>query len=115
MKAQAVDAVNVLASSSLWRAHRLILDRLNLSRLPSVWQWSQGAEDGGLISYGPRLDGVFRQCGRQVVKLLQGAKIADTPVEQPTEIVLSINLRTAKELGVTIPPTLLSRAEQVIE
>jgi len=115
MKAKAVDAVNVLASTSLWKAHLLILDRLNLSRLPSIWQWSQGAEDGGLISYGPRLDDVFGQCGRLVVKLLQGAKVADTPVEQPTEIILSINLRTAKALGVAIPPTLLSRAEQVIE
>jgi len=115
MKAKAVDAVNVLASTGLWKAHLLILDRLNLSRLPSIWQWSQGAEDGGLISYGPRLDGVFGQCGRLVVKLLQGAKVADTPVEQPTEIVLSINLRTAKALGVAIPPTLLSRADQVIE
>jgi putative ABC transport system substrate-binding protein len=115
MKAQAVDAVNVLASPSLWAAHPLILDRLNLCRLPSIWQWSQGAEDGGLISYGPRLDGVFGQCGRLVVRLLQGAKVADTPVEQPTEIVLSINLKTAKALGVAIPPTLLSRADQLID
>lgn len=115
MKAKAVDAVNVLASTNLWKAHLLILDRLNLSRLPSIWQWSQGAEDGGLISYGPRLEGVFGQCGRQVVKLLRGAKVADIPVEQPTEIVLSINLRTAKAFGVAIPPTLLSRADHVIE
>ena len=115
MQAKAIDAVNVLASTSLWKAHLLILDRLNLSRLPSIWQWPQGAEDGGLMSYGPRLQGVFGQCGRLVVKLLRGAKVADTPVEQPTEIVLSINLRTARTLGVTIPPTLLSRADQVIE
>jgi len=61
------------------------------------------------------LEGVFGQSGRLVVKLLQGAKVADTPVEQPTEIVLSINLKTAKMLGVAIPTTLLGRADQLID
>ena len=67
------------------------------------------------IAYGPRLDGVLRQCGRQVVKLLRGAKVMDVPVEQPTELALGINLKTAKALSVAIPPTLLSRADQVID
>jgi len=115
MKTKEIDAVNVLASTTLWNARLLIIEHLNLSRLPSVWQWPQGAEDGGLIAYGPRLEGVFGQCGRLVVKLLRGAKVADTPVEQPTEFVLSVNLRTAKTFGVAIPPTLLSRADQVID
>ena len=70
MKAKAVDAVNVLASTRLWNARLLILE----SRLPSIWQWSQGAEEGGLISYGPRLERGFGQCGRLVMKLLQAPR-----------------------------------------
>ena len=71
-------------------------------------------EDGGLIAYGPRLSEV-RQCARQVAKLLRGAKVADVPVEQPTEFELIINLKTAQTLGVEIPPALLSRANTAIE
>src|SRR4029077_9894969 len=102
-------------SAKLWSLHSLILNRLNLHGMPSIWQWPQGAEDGGLIAYGPRLEGALRQCGRQVVKLLRGAKVTDVPVEQPTELALAINQKTAKALGVAISPTLLSRADQVID
>ena len=115
MKAKSIDAVNVLASARLSSVHSLILDRLTSQRLPSIYQWPQGAEVGWLIAYGPRLDGINRQCGRQVTKLLRGAKVADVPVEQPTKLVLAINLKTAKALGVIIPPTLLIRADQVID
>ena len=115
MKAKSIDAVNVLASTRLSSAHSLILDRLTLQRLPSIYQWPQEAEEGWLIAYGPRLDEIFRQCGRQVTKLLRGAKVADVPGEQPTELVLAINLKTAKALGLIIPPTLISRAEKVID
>jgi putative ABC transport system substrate-binding protein len=115
MKAKSIDAVNVLASARLSSVQSLILERLTSQRLPSIYQWPHGAKDGWLIAYGPRLDGINRQCGRQVTKLLRGAKVADVPVEQPTELVLSINLKTAKALGVTIPPTLVSRADQVID
>ena len=115
MKPKSIDAVNVLASARFSSIKSLILDRLTSQGLPSIFQWPQGAEDGWLIAYGPRLDGINRQCGRQVTKLLRGAKVADVPVEQPTELVLSINLKTAKALGVTIPPTLVSRADQVID
>jgi putative ABC transport system substrate-binding protein len=93
----------------------LIRDRLDLRRLPAIVQWPEGAEAGGLIAYGPRLSVVFRQCARQVAKLLRGAKVVDVPVEQPTEFELIINLKTAKTLGVEIPPTLLSRANATIE
>src|SRR5262249_30363483 len=115
MKAKSIEAVNVLASSRFAGVRSLILDRLTSQSLPSIWQWPQGAEDGWLIAYGPRLDGIMRQCGRQVVKLLRGARVADVPVEQPTELALGINLKTAKRLGLVIPPTLLSRADQVID
>lgn len=115
MKAKSIDAVNVLASARLASMQSLILERLTSQKLPSVYQWPHGAEEGWLIAYGPRLDGIYRQCGRQVTKLLRGAKVADLPVEQPTEIVLNINVKTAKALDVIIPPTLLSRADQVID
>ena len=115
MRATAVDAVNVLASPILYALLPLILDRLRLARLPAIWQWPEGAEAGGLIAYGPRLDEVFRQGARQVAKLLRGAKVADVPVEQPTKFELVINAKTARTLGLTIPPTLLARADQVIE
>jgi putative ABC transport system substrate-binding protein len=116
MKATPVEAVNLLSSPILWGEFRsLIRDRLDLHRLPAIWQWPEGAEAGGLIAYGPRLSVVFRQCARQVAKLLRGAKVVDVPVEQPTGFELIINLKTAKTLGVKIPPTLLSRADTAIE
>ena len=116
MKTTQVDAVNLLASPILsGKFSLLIRDRFDLRRLPAIWQWPEDAEAGGLIAYGPRLSVVFRQCARQVAKLLRGAKVVDVPVEQPTEFELIINLKTAKALGVEIPPTLLSRANATIE
>jgi len=116
MKTTQVEAVNLLASPILSGQFRsLIRDRLDLRRLPAIWQWPEGAEEGGLIAYGPSPSIVFRQCARQVAKLLRGAKVIDVPVEQPTKFELIINLKTAKTLGVEIPPTLLSRADTTIE
>jgi len=115
MKATPVDAVNVLASPILWGERSLIHDRLDLHRLPAIWQWPEAAELGGLIAYGPRLGGIFGQCARLVAKLLRGAKVVDVPVEQPTEFELIINLKTAKRLGVEIPLVLLSRADTTLE
>ena len=115
MRATAIDAVNVLASPIFSGLMSVILDRLRLSRLPGMLQWPEDAEAGGLIAYGPRLDEAFRQCARQVVKLLRGAKVADVPVEQPTRFELVINAKTARTLGITIPPPLLARADRVIE
>src|SRR3981189_1128150 len=99
MRATAVDAVNVLASPILSPFVSLIIDRLRLSRLPGMLQWPEGAEAGGLIAYGPRLDEAFRQCARQGAKLLRGAKAADVPVEQPTRFELVINAKTARTAG----------------
>lgn len=116
MKAAEVEAVNVLASPLLsTKFQYLIRDRLALGRLPAIWQWPEQAEAGSLMGYGPRIRAVFDQCARQVAKLLRGAKVADVPVEQPTKLELVVNLKTAKTLGVEIPPTLLSRADATIE
>jgi putative ABC transport system substrate-binding protein len=108
-------ALNVLASPVLNANRKLILDRSAALRLPAIYQWPETAEEGGLIAYGPRITKVFRRLAHQLVTLLRGAKPVDLPVEQPTEFELVINLKTAKALGLTIPPTILARADEVIE
>jgi putative ABC transport system substrate-binding protein len=81
-----------------------------------MYQWPETAEEGGLVGYGPRIVQLFRDVlSRQLIKLLQGAKPADIPVEQPTKFELVINLNTAKALGLKIPEAMLDRADKVIE
>jgi putative tryptophan/tyrosine transport system substrate-binding protein len=114
-KASGAGAVNVLAASMFYFNHRLIIERLRDLGLPAVYQWPDWAEQGALIGYGPSLDFVSRIVGRQLVKILRGTGPADIPIEQPTKFELAINLKTAKALGIEIPPTLLASADQIIE
>ena len=115
-KASGATAFNVLASPMLFDNRRLIIERAAALRLPAIYQWPEEAEQGGFAGYGPRFIRVVRETlARQVIQLLRGVKVADIPVEQPSKFELVINLKTAKALGLTIPESLLARADEVIE
>jgi putative ABC transport system substrate-binding protein len=92
-----------------------LADLARTHRLPTVWGLREYVEAGGLISYGTKLTEVFRRAAVYVDRILKGAKPGDLPVEQPTRFELVINLRTAKALGLTIPPALLARADELIQ
>jgi putative ABC transport system substrate-binding protein len=109
-------ALNILASPVLWSVRHLIMDRAAALRLPAIWQWPENAEEGGFVAYGPRVTQLARDIlARQIIQLFQGIKVANIPVEQPTRFELVINLKTANALGVTVPATLVARADKVIE
>jgi putative ABC transport system substrate-binding protein len=92
-----------------------IADLATKARLPAIYPWGEFVDNGGLMSYGPNFAAVGRDVARYVDKILKGTKPADLPVEQPTKFELVINLKTAKALGLTIPPLVLMRAERVIK
>jgi ABC-type uncharacterized transport system substrate-binding protein len=109
------EALNVLASPVL-NARRIdIFDRTTALRLPAIHQWPESAEEGGLIAYGPRLAQIYRQLARQLGKVLRGAKPGELPVEQPTAFELIINTGVAKAIGLEVPPSLVLRADKVVE
>ncbi len=109
------DALVVFGGPNLYSYRGQIADLARKHRLPTMYRYREGPEAGGLLSYGPSLIDSWRRAAVYVDKILKGAKPADLPVEQPTKFELVINVKTAKALGVTIPPSLLQRADQVIE
>jgi putative tryptophan/tyrosine transport system substrate-binding protein len=110
-----VEAVNVLASPFLQVSRPEIIARMRHHRVAAIYQWPESAEDGGLLAYGPRQLLCYRHVISLVDKVLRGVKPADLPIEQPSKFELAVNLKTASALGMTIPPTLLLRADEVIE
>ena len=110
-----VDALYIETDALIF-THRIRINTLALAaRLPTMHSVRAYVEAGGLMSYGPNYTDLFRRAGELVDKILRGAKPADIPVEQPTKFDLVINLTTAKALGLEVPPTLLARADEVIE
>jgi len=102
---------NVIASAYLAR----IVDSTAKSRLPTMYTQSDYVDAGGLMSYGPNLANLYRRAAVYVDKILKGTKPAELPVEQPTKFEFIINLKAAKQIGLTIPPTVLARADKVIK
>ena len=109
------DALLVLADPFLILHRNRFIEFATKQRLPAIYGTKEHAAAGGLMTYGPNIEGQFRRAASYVDRILKGAKPADLPVEQPTQFELVINLKTAKTLGITIPTTLLGRADQVIE
>ncbi|HEU4770684.1 MAG TPA: ABC transporter substrate binding protein, partial [Candidatus Udaeobacter sp.] len=101
--------------SPVFNSHRAQIADLALkSRLPAAYPRREFVEDGGLMSYGVSILDLDRRAATYVEKILKGAKPADLPVEQPTKFEFVINLKTAKQIGLTIPPNVLARADRVI-
>jgi putative ABC transport system substrate-binding protein len=115
MTAAKVNALVVLVDPMFIAERRRIAELALSSRIPAMYHLRQFVEAGGLISYGVEYTEAFQQGAVLVDKVLKGAKPAELPVEQPWRFALTINLRTAKALGLTIPPSLLQRADHVIE
>jgi putative ABC transport system substrate-binding protein len=123
------DLDGMLATIKRWGAHALAvppgpftganqekIDELALKlRVPTVYASASAARRGGLMAYGPSYTDLYRRAAIHVARILKGAKPADLPVEQPTKFELVINIKTAKALGVTIPPSVLARADELIQ
>jgi putative ABC transport system substrate-binding protein len=114
-KDQGAAGVNVLSSALFFALRGQIISIAAKLGLPTMYQWPEIAEEGGLIAYGPSLRGAFRQVTTLVDKVLKGARPGDIPVEQPTRFALVINLKTASTLSLTVPPLTLLRADRAID
>jgi putative tryptophan/tyrosine transport system substrate-binding protein len=108
-------ALALVTSAMLFSERGPLVALAAKNRLPTVYPWREGVDAGGLMSYAPHLPDLFRRAATYVDKILKGARPGDLPVEQPTKFELVINLRTAKTLGVTIPASVLTLADQVVD
>jgi len=113
--AQHADAINVFGDTLTVNNAPRITALAAKHRLPASYLYRQFVTNGGLISYGPNIADLYLRAGGYVDKILKGAKPSDLPVEQPTKFELVINMKTAKALGLTVPTSLLLRADEVIE
>ena len=115
LSVERVHALIVFDDPAIWSHRRLVVAVAENMRLPVMYGYSEFVRDGGLISYGPHRLDLYRRTASYVDKILKGAKPADLPVERPTRFELVVNLKAANALGLTIPPTLLAGADEVIE
>jgi putative ABC transport system substrate-binding protein len=115
MKQERVDSFLAISSPLVALAREPLAQVALEHRLPGMFPFKENVQAGGLMSYGADSLDLFRRAGIYIGKILKGAKPADLPVEQASKYELIINLKTAKALGLTIPPTLLARADEVIE
>jgi putative tryptophan/tyrosine transport system substrate-binding protein len=115
MSRDRAQAIVVLTDAMFYTERRQLLDLAAKSRLPSVYWDREFVEDGAFMSFGPRPSDLFHRSATYVDNILKGAKPSDLPVEQPVSFELVVNLKTATALGLTVPPILLSRADEVIE
>jgi putative ABC transport system substrate-binding protein len=115
MASQRPDAFIMFPSVMFFIERRRVIDLADKHRLPSIYVAREFVEPGGLFSYGASIADLFRRTATYVDRILKGAKPADLPVEQPTKFELIFNLKTAKALGLTIPPSMLQRADEVIQ
>jgi putative ABC transport system substrate-binding protein len=115
MKQDGFDAMTLLSDAQFFSARREISSLAAMHRLPAMYESRESVDDGGLISYGASIPDLIRRAAAFVVKVINGAKPADLPIEQPTKFELIINLKTAKALGLEVPATVLARADEVIE
>jgi putative ABC transport system substrate-binding protein len=113
--ARGADGIAELASPFLNFHRKQLIALAERHHLPSIWEGAVYVRDGGLLSYGPSFPDMYRRSAGYVKKILSGSKPADLPVEQPTRFELAINLKVARTLGLAVPPTLLARADEVIE
>jgi putative ABC transport system substrate-binding protein len=114
-RSEGAGAIHVLPSPFFSVQRRHLIELSARYRLPAVYEFKEYAEDGGLMSYGPSISQMFRGSASHVDRILKGARPGDLPVERPTTFELVINLKTAKALGLTIPPALLARADDIIQ
>jgi ABC-type uncharacterized transport system substrate-binding protein len=115
MHSDRLDAAIVLSDPDFDRARARIVGAAAAYRIPTIYEHRAFVEAGGLLSYGPDIDALSYRAASYVDRIAKGARPSDLPVEQPTKFELLVNARTARELGVELPPALLARADEVIE
>jgi putative ABC transport system substrate-binding protein len=114
VRSEGVEAIHVMPSPFFNANRRRLIELLATHRLPAVYEFKDFVEDGGLMSYGPNVTEMFRGMAGYVDRILRGARPADLPVERATKFELALNLKTAQALGLTIPQSVLARADDVL-
>src|SRR4029077_19761994 len=114
-KQKRVGAIMMVPTRPFFAARKRIVELAGKYRLPAIYSQKEYVDEGGLMSYGTDFADIYRRVAVYVDKILKGAKPADLPVEQPTKFELVINLKTAKQIGVTIPPEVLARVSRLIK